>query len=175
MALGNYTLFDASDNDLGNRAFGSTLDDGFFDLGDLVAVGPMADVLLSRAVKRSATQDELIDCLGSALHDPDQRKDFFMLLGVPMRADDHPSQPCPPHHSTYPDQAGAPFDDVEIIELALYALLKNLGPIAGVLVKQACASSSDAQTFVDELAGKLSNAKAREDFLAAMKDRVSSA
>jgi hypothetical protein len=39
LALGYYVLFDALDQLLGERAFGFTLADGFFDLGELVAGG----------------------------------------------------------------------------------------------------------------------------------------
>ena len=43
LTLGKYTLFDASDNDLGDRAFYFTIADGLHDLGSLVDGGLTAN------------------------------------------------------------------------------------------------------------------------------------
>ncbi|MCB1774512.1 MAG: hypothetical protein KDI88_12915 [Gammaproteobacteria bacterium] len=132
------------------------------------AIGPMADVILSRAVKHSGSEDELLDRLGNALHDPDQRKAFFSMLGLESRDDAHPVEPCPPPANLEGAGAGESID-AQLIDSARNELAKNLGPIAAVLVKQAAASAPDAQAFVGQLAAKLTNPGERARFEVAMR------
>lgn len=132
------------------------------------AIGPMADVILSRAVKHSGSEDELLDRLGNALHDPDQRKSFYSVLGVSPRPDDHPGEQCPPPAHLEGAGAGESID-AQLIDSAREQLARSLGPIAAVLVKQAAASAPDAQAFVGQLAAKLPNPGERARFEVAMR------
>lgn len=137
------------------------------------AIGPMADVFLTRAAKRSSSEDDLLECLGNALNDPDQRKAFFVQLGVHMHTDAHPSAPSPPLIQVDTAEPGALFDDSNVIAQAQLELAKYLGPIAAVLVRQAAANSADAESFVGQLSSKLDNPKVRADFLAAVESVIS--
>lgn len=133
------------------------------------AVGPMADLLLSRAIQRVESQRELLPCLSTALQDPDQRTAFYSELGMkapPLEHHDH-GLPCPAPTDPLAVTA-SPALRAEIVDRARVALAQHLGPIALILVKQSAAAHSSEIEFVESLAGRLPDAKARDAFMAQM-------
>ena len=132
------------------------------------AVGPMADVLMTRAIHRSTTEDELLDCLASALHDPHQREVFFTLVGRSVPVDAHPSTDYPPPVGVSGSGASPGPIDEDMREQARLLLVRHLGPIATILVDKAAVGAGDAREFIEQLAGKLPHGGKRNEFIDAM-------
>ena len=124
------------------------------------AIGPMADLLVTRAAHKAKDKEELLRCLGAALEDTDQRNTFYSAVGM---------QP-PPTSSA--EEAAEPEDippsqilDTEFQELARSALARRLGPIAAIMVKKAAAGTRDAEEFLVRLADRIPTGEERESFL----------
>lgn len=139
------------------------------------AVGPMADILSTRAADRAHSREELLNLLGAALHDPHQRQIFFDGVGVkaPPAAEQSPCatvgeeiEPSVTPRSTSPSL------DPELRRAAERALAKRLGPIASMLVERAAAGAAgQAQAFLDGLADRIHDPRQRESFLAEVRGR----
>lgn len=138
------------------------------------AVGPMADILATRAAKKAPSHEALLQLLEGALQDSHQREIFFSGLGVkvpppavptPCTETSEASSASPPDHSARPLHA-------DLQRRALTALAQRTGPIAAVLVKQAAAASGQhADEFLERLAGKLTDDSERESFLLEMRGK----
>lgn len=133
------------------------------------AVGPMADLLLARAVQQIESEQELLPCLSTALQDPDQRTAFFSDLGMkapPLEHRDH-ALPCPAPSDPLAIAASSALR-AELVDHARVALAQHLGPIALVLVKQSAAAQPNEIEFVESLADRLPDGEARDAFMAQM-------
>lgn len=132
-----------------------------------LAIGPMADLFLSRAVQRSSDRQHLLACLGTALHDREQRDAFFEQLGTKAPPDEHESGgPCPPPPLLHTSGAGVEMGVDALAEHARRILARHLGPIAALLVRQAAAEVADGAALVTRVAEKLTDPRVREAFLA---------
>ena len=126
------------------------------------AIGPMADILLARAVRKARDQDELLTLLGNALQDEPQRTAFLAEVGVRKPATEPATETAPP-------DAPASALDGELLSLAQSLLASHLGPIAALLVKQAAASATDPDDFVQRVASRITDPGERERFLTQMR------
>lgn len=133
------------------------------------AIGPMADLLLSRAVQRVESDQELLTCLSTALQDPEQRTAFYSELGMKAPPLEHSHHTDPRPIPAHPHAAvTSPVLRPELVDHARLALTQHLGPIALVLVKQSAAAQLSETEFVESLADRLPDAEARDAFMAQM-------
>jgi serine/threonine-protein kinase len=121
----------------------------------------MADILLARAARRASDQDELLTLLGRALQDETQRTAFLAEVGVRKPAAE-PATELAPHDAPMSTLDGA------LLSLAQSLLASHLGPIAALLVKQAAASATGHDDFVQRVASRITDPGERERFLAQM-------
>jgi len=125
------------------------------------AIGPMADILLARAARMARNQDELLTLLGRSLQDETQRTAFLAEIGVRKPATEPAAEPAP-------TDAPASALDGALLSLAQSLLASHLGPIAGLLVKQAAAGAADHDDFVQRVAARIADSGERERFLTQM-------
>jgi class 3 adenylate cyclase len=129
------------------------------------AIGPMADILLARATRKARDQDELLTLLGRALQDDTQRTAFLAQIGVRQPATDSAAEPA---EESVPPTATASALDGALLSRAQSLLASHLGPIATLLVKQAAASATDHDDFVQRVASRITDSGERERFLTRM-------
>jgi hypothetical protein len=122
----------------------------------------MADILLTRAARKARDQDELLTLLGSALQDDKQRTAFLAEVGARNPAVEHAAE------SVTPAAPASALDSTQL-SLAQSLLAKHLGPIAALLVKQAAASATDRDDFVQRVASRITDSSERESFLSQMR------
>lgn len=120
-------------------------------------VGPMADILLARAARKARDQDELLTHLGRALQDDTQRRAFLAQIGVRQPATGSAAEPA--------EESAL---DGALLSRAQSLLASHLGPIATLLVKQAAASATDHNDFVQRVASRITDSGERERFLTQM-------
>jgi class 3 adenylate cyclase len=125
------------------------------------AIGPMADILLARATRKARDQDELLTLLGRALQDDTQRTAFLAQIGVRKPATDSDAESAPPTATT------SAFDGA-LLSRAQSLLASHLGPIATLLVKQAAASATGHDDFVQRVASRITDSGERKRFLTQM-------
>jgi class 3 adenylate cyclase len=125
------------------------------------AIGPMADILLARAARKACDQDELLTLLSRALQDDTQRTAFLADVGVRKPATETAAEPAPP---ALPATAASALDGA-LLSAAQSLLASHLGPIAALLVKQAAASATDHDDFVQRVASRITDPGERERFL----------
>ena len=129
------------------------------------AIGPMADILLARATRKARDQDELLTLLCRALQDDTQRTAFLAQIGVRKPATDSAVEPAA--ESAPPTTPASALDDA-LLSRAQSLLASHLGPIATLLVKQAAASATDHDDFVQRVASRITDSGERERFLTQM-------
>lgn len=129
------------------------------------AIGPMADILLARAARKARDQDELLTLLGSALQDDTQRTAFLAQIGVRQPATGSAAEPA---EESAPPTATASALDGALLSRAQSLLASHLGPIATLLVKQAAASATDHDDFVQRVASRITDSGERKRFLTEM-------
>lgn len=127
------------------------------------AVGPMADILLTRAARKARDPDEFLAILGRALQNEKQRTAFLAEVGVHKPDAEPGREPAPP-------AAPASTLDGALLSQAQSLLASHLGPIAALLVKQAAAGATDRDDFVQRVAKRITNTDERESFLSQMQD-----
>jgi len=125
------------------------------------AIGPMADILLARAARKACDQDDLLTLLGRTLQDDAQRTAFLAQIGVRQPATGSAAESAPP-------TVTASALDGALLSRAQSLLASHLGPIATLLVKQAAASATDHDDFVQRVASRISDSGERERFLTQM-------
>ena len=127
------------------------------------AIGPMANILLSRAARKARDRDELLALLGRALQDETQRLAFLAEVGVHNHAVEHVAD------HTAPVAPASTVDDT-LLSLAQSLLASHLGPIAVLLVKQAAAGAVNRDDFVQRVASRITDPGERENFLSQMRN-----
>ena len=127
------------------------------------AVGPMGNILLTRAARKARDRDELLTLLGHALQNESQRMDFFTEVGARHLTAMHAAQSVPP---------AAPVSNLDntLLSQAQSLLASHLGPIAVLLVKQAAASAASRDDFVQRVASRITDTRERESFLSQMRN-----
>ena len=127
------------------------------------AIGPMADILLTRAARKARDQDELLAILGQALQNEIQRAAFLAEVGVLKPDAESATMHAPP---------AAPVStfDGTLVNVAQTILTRHLGPIAALLVKQAAAGATDREDFVQRIASRITDSNERENFLNQMRN-----
>jgi class 3 adenylate cyclase len=128
------------------------------------AVGPMADILLTRAARKARDRDEFLTILGRALQSEKQRTAFLAEVGV-HKPDAEPAAAHVP-----PPAAPASTLDGVLLSQAQSLLASHLGPIAALLVKQAAAGAADRDDFVQRVAKRITDTDERESFLSQMQN-----
>ena len=127
------------------------------------AIGPMADILLTRAAGRASNRDELLAILGGAMQNEKQRTAFLAEVGAHKPSAESATEHPPP-------DAPASALDGALLSQAQSLLARHLGPIAALLVKQAAAGATDREDFVQRVASRITDSGERESFLSQMRN-----
>ena len=153
-------------------------------------IGPLAKVLVSKAVPRTVSSQGLRDLLAVSIPDPAARQLFTQPKGhktqpVPHRASqtDWSGTPIPSHpvsrprtdpsqsvssRSTPVSALSSPcFSDAQLAQLER-ALSQFIGPLAKMIVKKEVARHTALETLVQALATEIDRPADRASFLAAM-------
>ncbi len=128
-------------------------------------VGPLATVLVRRAVRECETWPQLCARLAEHVPEPAARSAFLVRLqpdapSAPNRSSPGMSASTPGTRQT---PAAAPLVLLpEVLDRVQRLLAQHLGPIAKVLVRKASADAPGRAAFVDRLTASVPDAAARE-------------
>lgn len=124
-------------------------------------IGPLAQVIVRRAVLSAKTVHEFYETIASVIHDDADRATFLSV--APMPAGWHPNHAAP-------RPVAKTIQKVELSErdltLAEKRLAQHIGPLAGILVRKAAADAVDLDDLYARLADHLKNETDRARFLA---------
>ena len=131
------------------------------------SVGPMAKVLVERALRTASSHAGLLEHLMGLIPDGPARQDFKRRfeasVGSPAQPDSHArgSEAAAPATNGAPGRA---WSDAEL-EAAQVALARHIGPLAGLLVKRAAAESKTLAGLYQRLAAEVPAGEHRRQFL----------
>lgn len=118
-------------------------------------IGPLAEVLVSRAATTAGDAPSFYRSLAAAI--PDERDRDRFLAGVPIEA----------RHETAPEgRVGPPHQFApEQLATAEKALAAQIGPLAKTLIRREAAKARNVADLYDRLAGYIQNERSRKLFL----------
>lgn len=129
-------------------------------------LGPMADVIVERAIRRARNETELVDALAASLGDEAAERAFRTALqeGRHAAADAKGDAGAPA------STAGRPWTDADLQRLEAL-LTPRIGPLASVLVSRAAKRDASYAGLCEDLASELRDDGARAAFLDATAER----
>jgi hypothetical protein len=128
-------------------------------------IGPLASVLVKKAVERAADAASLYQALAEALPAGAAREKFLAAHGV--GASDKPVR-VSSQRTTGPAPSAWDEDELKDAERRLAAYL---GPVAKVLVRRIAGETTEREDFYGRLAAELDSARDREEFLSGVAGR----
>lgn len=137
-------------------------------------IGPLARVIVRKAANTAADLGELYSQIADKLDTDEARRGFrdgLTRLGLRSPAASPTTAASSPATSASPAPATRVGVTAGDIEQATRALARQLGPIAGVLVKKAARDAADLAALHATLAGHIDDAAARSRFLADLAKR----
>jgi len=131
-------------------------------------IGPLASVLVKKAVERAPNAAALIQALAEALPAGPARERFLAAHGVAAPA--RPDKPARSSSQRTTGPAVQAWGEEELKE-AERRLTAYLGPVAKVLVRRTAGETTDREDFYQRLADELDSPRDREAFLSAVPGR----
>lgn len=134
-------------------------------------IGPLAKVIVRQAAERATTLEGFEQALAAVITDPADRSAFLAaaptIEAPAVVAPPAPASAAPATEHAQPGAAAAapPIDDAELT-LAQRRLARHIGPLAGVLVRQAAKQAAGRRDFYGRLAAHISDPAQRAVFLA---------
>ncbi|HYM48365.1 MAG TPA: adenylate/guanylate cyclase domain-containing protein [Burkholderiaceae bacterium] len=122
-------------------------------------IGPLASVLVKKAVSRAPDTTALYQMLAETLPEGAARQKFLAARGVQVTA--KPATTAPPSAGRVELRA---WDEAELKQ-AEQRLAAYLGPVAKVIVRKIAAQTTDRAHFYQLLADELGSDKERQEFL----------
>ena len=132
----------------------------------LPVLGPVAPRLVEREARNVASSDELVLRLADHIPGPSEREEFLQAF---------PSRPEPPQKTGAKSRTPIPTRTLEpsgvqplnpaTVDAASKRLARYIGPIAGVVAKQAAKKARSQQEFYELLAAEIASGSDRAAFL----------
>jgi hypothetical protein len=131
-------------------------------------IGPLARVIVRRAAESARSIGELCSAIAEVIPDPADRASF--LAAAPAESGPEAPAPLAGDRRERPPAVAAPAAGPKLSEAELSAaehqLARCIGPLAGVLVRQAARAATDRRDFYARLSASIANPADRAAFLA---------
>lgn len=128
-------------------------------------IGPLAGILVKRAAGSAKGRGDFYQTIAAAIQDEADRASFLAGFSaqVPPAAADTGAPPDPAESAV----SGQTPITAAALKVAESRLANHIGPLAGILVKQAADEAQGLEDLYAKLAARIGNASEREHFLAA--------
>lgn len=133
-------------------------------------IGPLAKVLVKKAVKLASSMEELRRLLADSIPLEEGKRAFLSSVGKSGEAPaaSGTSQPLPPNSLVTSGGTPLPSTDVAALAEIERCLSAALGPVARVLVKRFARQTGDLNLLCRQLADEISSSDQRKGFLLAV-------
>jgi len=130
-------------------------------------IGPLATVMIKQALQKSTSLDELYQSLSGHIDSPSHREQFMQLFSVKASTTHHSvmTEPLPVQEK----KTTVVKNDKSAFRNRAYSLLAEIiGPLAGLIIDEAVASSSNNTEVIQKLLKEIPKESDRNVFLTKM-------